>query len=98
MDPALFFGFRNALDAMNPAFVFKRAIRALAFNRKNNFFKSADIGAAGRHDICLPSFALGITRVHTKKLGGKKRGPPPPPAGPAVPPYFCFFSWGGGGG
>ena len=76
MDATGFFGFGDALDAVNAGFIFHafvdfRTISVAYF--KNDFFETTQAGFIGMKEGCCPSDVLGVARVHAEEASGKER-------------------------
>ena len=60
MNSALRFGFGNALNAMNAAFVFEFTVNALADDRKHYFLNAAQFGKVGIYFLGFPTIFFGV--------------------------------------
>ena len=73
MYAALGFGFRHALYAVNPAFVFELAVGAPAAQRKHRLLNAAHLGFGRGQQLGFKPVPLGIALVHPQKNGSEQR-------------------------
>src|SRR5262245_1642801 len=65
MDSTARLGLRDALDAMDTAFVFEPAVCAMAAHLKDDLFEPAWAVLVRIHDLDIPAVALSIARIHS---------------------------------
>ena len=70
---AVAFRDRDALDAMNAAFIAQAAERALAADGENRFLHAAQLGHVRIHHLDPPATALRIAGVHAHEQRAKER-------------------------
>ena len=76
MNATGFFGFGDALDAMNAGFILHafvnfRTVSAAYF--KNDFLEAAQASFIGMEKRRCPSDVLGVARIHAEEASGKER-------------------------
>src|SRR5882724_9011688 len=71
---ALGFGGRDALNAVDAAFIFQLGINFLALDSSNDFFYATHLSGRAFHNFEFPALGFGVTRVHAEEIAGKDAG------------------------
>ena len=74
MNPALGFGFGNPLHSVSTAFELQRAVRAVSFDRENDFLEATPLADARVHDFDFPALGFRVAPVHLEKVSCEQGG------------------------
>src|SRR4029077_16241176 len=74
VNAALLLGGRDALHAMDAAFVFQFGINLIALDGGDDFFYSALGGGRAFQDFDFPALRFGEARIHAVEIAGEDAG------------------------